>query len=184
MNSGHIILINGAPGSGKSTLCRQLTNQLHFPYVHISMDRFYEGLTQRPLTTLQRSCLPIIYQGFLASVQAFAATGNRVLLDMMLSNQSMKNSVFCCFISIPTHLIGLNCPVEILKYRNRHRPQPRKIVSDDLLNSVHKSMLYDLELDTKTLTPAQCGDRVIMHLNTGVLPTALNILNRTYRRDS
>ncbi len=184
MNSGHIILINGASGSGKTTLCRQLNKQLFFPYLHISIDRFYEGLPQKPMTALQYACLPTIYQGFLASIQAFAAVGNRVLLDIILTNDTMKSSMICSFSSVPTHLIGLSCPADLLEQRNRKRVKPRSPIIKSQIDTVHKSMLYDLQLDTRTFSPTQCADQVVRHLNSGVLPTALHTLSKDYSHDS
>ncbi len=178
--SGHIILINGPSGSGKTALCRQLTNQLHFPYVHISMDRFYEGLTQQPLTSLQRTCLPSIYQGFLASVAAFAAANNRTLLDIVLVNRAMKEALLRHFSSIPTYLVGLNCSLETLHKRNAARTKRRITLSIEQISAVHEDMLYDLQLDTQTYSPNKCADLVIQHLDSNCQPTALSNLSREF----
>lgn len=178
--SGHIILFNGPSGSGKTTLCRQLVDQLYYPYVHISMDSFYDGLTQQPMNALQRACLPAIYQGFLASAAAFVTAGNRALLDMVLVNSAMKESVIHHFSSFPTYLVGLSCPLETLLERNAGRKRRKADLSREQISLIHEEMLYDLHLDTKELSPCQCADLVVTHLNTGQHPTAFTSLSRAY----
>jgi len=172
--------VNGPSGSGKTTLCRQLTEQLHFPYVHISMDRFYEGLTQRPMNALQRACLPAIYQGFIASAATFAAAGNRALLDIVLVNDAMKVPILHHFSSVPTYLVGLSCSLQALHERNAGRKRRKKILSAEQISAVHEDMLYDLHLDTEQLSPCQCADLIIKHLNNGHQPTAFTRLSREF----
>ncbi|MBU0947067.1 MAG: AAA family ATPase [Proteobacteria bacterium] len=182
-SDGHIILVNGASGSGKTTLCRQLTNQLHFPYIHISMDRFYEGLTQQPLSAMQRACLPTIYQGFLASVAAFADTGNRTLLDIVLINRAMKESAVRTFSSVPTYLVGLNCSQEILLKRNGERRRRRNLCTEQV-SAIHEDMFYDLTLDTEQFSLGHCADQIIRYLDCGQKPTALTSLKREFDHGS
>lgn len=176
----HIILINGPSGSGKTCLCKQLIDQLYFPYVHISMDRFYEGLTQQPMNALQRACLPAVYQGFLASAAAFTTAGNRTLLDIVLVNRAMKESIFHHFAAIPTYLVGLNCSLETLQERNKPRKRRRTDLTIEQIASVHEDMLYDLQLDTEQFSPSQGADEVIRHLNNDMKPLAFTNTSKRF----
>ncbi len=185
MKHAHIILLNGPSGSGKTTICRQLIKQLYLPYVHISIDQFYKGLTQRPFTALQRSYLPNIFQGFLASVSAFATAGNYVLLDIVLANTYVKKSILDNFAAIPTYLIGLSCPLTILEQRNADRQsQRRKELPAEQISAVHEKMHYDLFLDTEKLSPEKCADLVIHYLDRGCRPTALADLKLEFGYDN
>ncbi len=106
-------------------------------------------------------------------------------LAKFLANTYVKKSVIKSFASIPTYLVDLGCPLEILEQRNTVRQSLRREeLPKEQITVVHNNMHYDLFLDTERLSPEKCADHVIHYLDNSCKPTAFSKLKMENANDA
>jgi chloramphenicol 3-O phosphotransferase len=74
---------------------------------------------------------------------------------------------------LPLLVVGVRCPVDVIWERRRASwGQDLRDADDQAVaaverwqSAVHDPMDYDLELDTSSLSPAQCADAVVARLS-------------------
>ena len=80
-----IVIISGAPGSGKSTISKRLAQEsAHSHAVHMHTDDFYTYIRKgyvAPWLPAAAAQNTVVIEAFAASVQAFAAGGYEVFVD-------------------------------------------------------------------------------------------------------
>ena len=59
----------------------------------------------------------------------------------------------------------------------------RRIACIDGISEVHRPGIYDLEVDTSTMSPEECGQEILRHLKHGPQPTAFKRLAAMSARD-
>jgi hypothetical protein len=70
------------------------------------------------------------------------------------------------FADMNAYLIGLHCPLEVLEQREKDRKDRTLGQAREQFDVIHKYVVYDLELDTSTLTVEECAEKVIERLKT------------------
>src|SRR4029434_10637338 len=98
MQSGKVILINGASSAGKSTLARAVQKQIDEPFWHLSIDHLRESGVL-PLDRVRtrdfawESMRPAFFQGFHNALPAIAAAGNNLIVDHIVETRDWMTSL-------------------------------------------------------------------------------------------
>jgi len=69
--------------------------------------------------------------------------------------------------------VGLHCPLEELERRERERDAKRQGFARAQLEKIHRDKVYDLELNTQTLSVQECAMQVLEFYDTKQ-PTAFD----------
>ena len=157
---GRVILLNGAPSCGKTTIARALWNALDEPYWYHSLDEFRQGYTERawdrtrgPWSAGNRELFNMLVEGFLRSVRAMALSGHNVITESVILPMNI-DLYRDALEGIAVLVVGVRCPIEVAEQRERARapserhlgvPIPLRVAEFDL---VHANGPYDVELDT------------------------------------
>ena len=198
--AGWIVVLNGAPRSGKSSIARVIQDTFDGPWMNLGVDVFSQHVTPRryqPGMGLRpggerpdiEALIPALYAAFYDSVAAHSRQGLNVVADVghhdaytvprgTLADAARRLR------GLPTLLVGVRCPVEvIMTTRDAGQPGregryltsgPGGQVPEPVLRwqrHVHQPGIYDLEIDTSTMTP-QAAAALIGGRLAGPPPTA------------
>ncbi len=169
--SGRIILLNGAPRSGKSSIARAIQVVSDVPTVSLGVDLamaatppgLLPGIGLRPGG--ERPDLePFVeasYRALFDSMAAHARHGIDVVADLGLHDDYVRPLGLWPMAArrlsgLTVYLVGIRCPVEIVLDRRTDHPDRYEIATGDEVpapvlrweEAVHDPGWYDLEVDT------------------------------------
>lgn len=179
---GHIIILNGAPRSGKSSIAREIQRNFDGVWVNIGVDsqiaslpyRYRPGIGLRPGGGLPEveALVPALYAALYKSIGAHSRLGLNVVTDVGHHGArpcppSMLTQCAARLRGLPVLFVGVRCPVEVIMARRSQDNSGRYVsaapgdpVPEPVLlweDEVHRHGGYDLEIDTSVLTPAACA---------------------------
>lgn len=205
-NAGQIIILNGPPRSGKSSIVEVIQETFEGPWLNLGVDvyireitpsRYRPGIGVRPggerldLEPL----IPVFYAALYESIAAHSRLGLNVVVDVGHHNSYAKpgNILADCarrLSGLPVLLVGVHCSIEIIMERRRQgqvgrenlylKGSDQEPVPAPVLawqQEVHIPGIYDLEIDTSSATPYDCAAMIRQRLeNVLKRPTAFERL--------
>jgi chloramphenicol 3-O phosphotransferase len=189
VDPGFIVVLNGAPRSGKSSIIAAVQEESSEPWMNLGVDVFAESVTPpryRPGVGLRpggerpdlEPWVPVFYSAMYESVAAHSRLGLNVAVDVghhdgYASPRGVLAQVAAQLTGLPAFLVGVRCPLEVIMQRRdvEHPGRPGGYVTSDpsgeipaavlrWQTEVHRPGIYDLEVDTSLETPAQCAARI------------------------
>lgn len=196
---GQIVILNGAPRSGKSSIVTEIQRIFDGVWMNLGVDgfmrmtpnRYQPGIGLRPGG--ERPDLePIVVRLYRATYDAIAAhsrSGLNVVVDVGHHDAySVPRGILpdCArrLDGLPVLLVGVRCPTDVIMDR-RHctwgvdHPSDGSIPAPVRLwqEEVHKPGIYDLEVDTSESSAEECAEIIRRHLTGGPPPTAFRLLS-------
>jgi len=199
--AGWVVILNGAPRSGKSTVAETIQRNVDGVWMHMGVDMFAGQVTPprlRPGLGLRpggerpelEPYIPALFGAFYDSVAAHGRHGLNVIVDIGHHNAYTRpidtlRDAAQRLRGLPALLVGVRCPVDVIMQRRarvhpgreasyltgtEEEPIPAPVLRWQI--EVHRPGLYDLEIDTSVLSPAQCAAAIRDRL-AGPEPTAL-----------
>jgi chloramphenicol 3-O phosphotransferase len=195
---GQIIILNGAPRSGKSSIAAEMQATFDGVWINLGVDRFMESTPARYLPGIGlrpggerpdlELLLPALYAAMYESIAAHSRLGLNVVVDVGHHDSYSRplGILFDCarrLTGLPVLFVGVHCPIEQIMERRRTTgwsagrdaesvPEPVRLWHRE----VHLPGIYDLELDTSILSPAQCAAAISDYLASGQALTAFQRL--------
>jgi chloramphenicol 3-O phosphotransferase len=198
------VVLNGPPRSGKSSIVRVIQETFEGPWMNLGVDifsryvtppRYRPGMGLRPGGEREdiEALMPAFYAALYDSVAAHSRQGLNVVVDVghhdaysaplkLLPDAARRLG------GLPALLVGIRCSLEVIMAR-RNAGQagreghyvtsgPRGEVPEPVLRwqrHVHRPGVYDLEIDTSTVTP-EAAAAMIRDRLAGPLPSAFRLL--------
>lgn len=174
--SGRIVILNGAPRAGKSSIAAAMQRDLPGAWINLGVDAqnktlppsLLPGIGLRPggeRPDLEPNVTPL-YLALYASIAAHARAGFDVVADLGHHDDYSRplNILPQCarlLAGLPVLFVGIHCPIDIIMARRNADPQGGFYAGGDTIpppvlrwqEAVHVPGIYDLTLDTGTLTP-------------------------------
>jgi chloramphenicol 3-O phosphotransferase len=189
---GRIVVLNGAPRSGKSSIVAAIQETFDGPWMNLGVDvarsmtppRYQPGVGLRPgePTHPAAPLVPVLYAALYESVAAHSRLGLNVVVDVGHHHVEVLADCARRLAGLPVVFVGVRCPIEvIMERRNASAPGsyasagPGEPIPAPVLRwqrEVHAHWAYDLEVDTSVLSPQQCADAIRQRLEIGVSPAA------------
>jgi len=195
---GQIIILNGTPRSGKSSIVAVIQNTFDGVWMNLGVDRFMQmtpaqylpGIGLRPGGERPdiEPLVKVLYGAMYESIAAHSRLGLNVVVDVghhdayavprgILPDCARRLS------GLPVWFVGVRCPIEIIMERRRATwgasspadapvPQPVRLWQE----AVHSLGIYDLEVDTSVLSPEASAAVIRQHLEQGPPPSAFQRL--------
>jgi chloramphenicol 3-O phosphotransferase len=196
---GQIIILNGAPRSGKSSIVEVIQDTFDGVWMNLGVDgfmqmtpaRYLPGMGLRPGGERQdiEPLVPTLYRALYESIAAHSREGMNVVVDVghheayavprgILADCARRLS------GVPVLFVGVRCPIETIMERRRTTgwetgtPADAPVPGPVLLwqREVHTPGIYDLEVDTSVLSPEACAALIRRHLEHGPPPSAFRQL--------
>ncbi|HEV2010400.1 MAG TPA: chloramphenicol phosphotransferase [Candidatus Limnocylindria bacterium] len=197
---GQIVVLNGAPRSGKSSIVAVIQETFDGPWMNLGVDAFVRHVTPeryRPGIGLRpghdrpdlEPLVPSLYAAMYGSIAAHSLEGLNVVVDVGHHDRLTLAECARLLDGLPVLFVGVRCPIEVIMERRTAEPPGRAgdYVSgtpDDPVplpvqrwqREVHSVGPYDLEVDTSVLDPAGCAEAIRRRLVEGPPPTAFQHL--------
>lgn len=147
-----IIFLHGASSSGKSTIARLLQARIERPFWHVSIDHLRDtGVL--PLARFRNGefswadARKPFFDGFHASLAAYADAGNDLILEHILDTEGWLEERRSLLSGHDVFFVAVHCPRELLVEREQARDdRPIGSAARDF-ETIHVGKVYDLELD-------------------------------------
>ena len=180
---GQVIVLNGAPRSGKSSIVAAIQESFDGVWMNLGVDVFIEAVTParyrpgmglrpgadaHPLATLQ----PALYAALYDSIAAHARAGLNVVSDVGHHDRAILGDCARRLVGLHALFVGVRCPIdEIMRRRNAGQPGREGRYATGPVDeppapvrlwqsAVHDPGIYDLEVDTSRQSPAACADAI------------------------
>ncbi|WFP60855.1 chloramphenicol phosphotransferase [Mesorhizobium sp. WSM4904] len=202
MAAGQIIILNGVPRSGKSSIAGAVQEMFDGVWVNLGVDAYAQitpprlrpGIGLRPGGERPdlEAFLPGFYAALYDSIAAHSRQGLNVATDVGhhdAYSRPLDILPDCArrLAGLPVLFVGVRCPIEMILQRRAAGAADRTYVTgsdEDPLprpvrlwqEGVHKPGIYDLEIDTSRLSPAECAEAIRRRLVDGPEPTAFPTL--------
>lgn len=176
-SSGRIIFINGVPNAGKTTLAEAVQAALAEPYLHLSLDDFLRGYSDRHWLAASPPSFTRVMNGYLRSLRQLALCGNNIVAEAVITPNRV-DTYLQLFGDLPVLLVGLHVSLEEAHRRERQRTdrlKPYEVTANDI-EWVHSHGFYDLELVTSALAPDAAAVQVLHLVAAPPSPTAFQRL--------
>jgi chloramphenicol 3-O phosphotransferase len=187
---GQIVILNGPPRSGKSSIAAAVQETFDDPWMNIGVDllmgatpgRYRPGIGLRPGGERPdlESFVVAAYAGLYGSIAAFSKGGLNVVVDVGHHNAHSRPLGILRdgarrLGDLPVLFVGVRCPIDVIMARRRATwgdiggsadagaPAPVLRWQED----VHRGMNYDLEVDTSRLSAEECAAVIGMRLRDG-----------------
>lgn len=176
------MILNGAPRSGKSSIAAAIQAQLDGVWMNLGVDGFVAMTPERCRPGIglrpggERPALePLVatlYQGLYEAIAAHGRLGVNVVTDVgHHDGYSRRLGILpaCARIlaGLPAWLVGVRCPIEAIMERRQATWgaswAPDGSIPAPILRfqeAVHVPGIYDLEVDTSQMTPAECAEAI------------------------
>lgn len=191
--TGKIVLLNGAPRSGKSSIAGAIQDISQEAWINLGVDACNERIAERyrPGIGLRpggerpdlEAFVAASYRALFGSIAAHAKAGLNVVADLGIHDHySRPLGILClCAKSLASHsavFVGVRCPVDVILQRReieflgREGIYARREVNGSIpppvllwQQAVHHPGIYDLEVDTSEQTPQQCAKLILDHVS-------------------
>ena len=151
---GRIVLLNGAPSCGKTTLARSLVALLDRPWFHRSLDDFRAGYAEEFWRSDDGRLFERVMNGYLGALRAMALADNDLIAEAVITPD--RRRIYAeAFADIPLTVVAVRCPLAIAQRREHERvdrPGGPIELPPDLFEAVY-DIEHDYEVDTSTGTP-------------------------------
>jgi chloramphenicol 3-O phosphotransferase len=201
---GQIIILNGAPRSGKSSIAIAIQNLFPGVWMNLGVDwfkamtpeHFQPGIGLRPGGERPdlEPLVVLLYRAMYAAIAQHSRLGLNVVVDVgHHDSYSVPREILpsCArqLRGLPAWFVGVRCPIEVVMQRRRDTWQ-QQLPADGSVpqavrlwqQAVHEPGIYDLEVDTSVLTSQECADAIRRRLETGPTPTAFHRLAALAKR--
>ncbi|MBX3000628.1 MAG: hypothetical protein KF893_19060 [Caldilineaceae bacterium] len=194
---GQIIILNGAPRSGKSSIAAAIQESFDGVWMNLGVDRFmamtparyHPGIGLRPGGEAPdlEPLIVLLYQAMYESIAAHSRLGLNVVVDVghhdaYATPRRILPQCARILSDLPVLFVGVRCPLGVILERRRATGYP----SGDVENpppplqrwqeQVHIPGVYDLEIDTSLLSAEACAAAIRHHLDHGPAPSAFRWL--------
>ena len=202
MTQGNIIFLNGTSSSGKTSIAKALQEIMDGFYIHTGIDHFLDAAPDK-IHVSSDGINPSTAEGFLwvrsngdnhvselrvgpaalrlwvgmhVAAAALAATGNDVIIDDVIFDSRVLQEAVNRLYLFNVLFVGVRCPFEIAEGREQARGNRTQGLVQAHYDLVHAHGIYDLEVDTSTLTPMECAKQIKDRLENETPPDALRRL--------
>jgi chloramphenicol 3-O phosphotransferase len=193
VDSGTVVVLNGTPRSGKSTLARAIQESSDGIWINLGVDVFADMVPEalRPGIGLRpggerpdlEDAVVALFDALYASVVASSRSGLNVVVDVGHHDHYSKPLGILARVAgelcaLPAYFVGVRCPVEVIMARRDAGVHGGRYVTSapdgtvpDIVGrwerAVHDPGLYDLEVDTSRASPEGCAAAVVRRLDEG-----------------
>jgi chloramphenicol 3-O phosphotransferase len=184
---GRIVILNGAPRSGKTSIAHALQESVPGVWVNLGVDdsvnslpeRFQPGIGLRPGGERPdlEDLVVTLYAALWDSVAAHARRDLNVVVDVGLHEaysqpRHIARDAATRLEGLPVLVVGVRCPIEVIWQRRHeswgqalHDADTRTVAAVERWQSaVHAHLAYDIEVDTSIWSPTRCADAIATRL--------------------
>lgn len=194
---GRIIILNGAPRSGKSSIVTAIQTSFEGVWMNLGVDAYVRHVTPeryRPGIGLRpggerpdlEPLVATFYTALYASIAAHSRLGLNVVAEFGHHEAHSRplGILSACarlLTGLPVLFVGVHCPIDVIMQRRQAESEERRRDYLDVSASpaapapvllwqtqVHRPGIYDLDVDTSLQSPEDCAKEIRRHLEMSV----------------
>ena len=194
--AGTIVVLNGSPRSGKSSIAAALQGSSDVLWLNLGVDAFAAmtparlrpGIGLRPGGERPdlEDAVVLLFDALYSAVVAWSRAGRNVVVDVGHHDDyseplGILTRTARALEDLPAHFVGVRCPVEVIMARRDADPGadggggyattgPDGSIPDVVLRwerAVHDPGVYDLEVDTSTSSADACAEAILRRVREG-----------------
>lgn len=191
--AGQIIILNGAPRAGKSTIAKIIQQGFTGIWVNLGVDLYVRDIVPenlRPAIGLRpdaarpdiESCIPVFYAALYETIAAHSRLGLNVVVDVGHHDAySVPQNILpqCArrLHGLPVLFVGVHCSLEVIMQRRNAGQAGREgeyvtgtpdaaipLPVQLWQEAVHRHGIYDLEVDTSFNSAQACAEMIRQRL--------------------
>lgn len=186
MTAYQLLILNGASSAGKTVLCKKLQELFPEPYIHLEEDRFVFNTYHNRF--LEGELAPEIFRrtmlGYYRSLRAFLSAGHNVLADTGFYTAALLHQCISELKDETVWLVGVHCSIEELERREKARGDRQIGLAREQQATIHKSAIYDIEVDTSVLSVEECALMIKSKIKELESPKAMTSLWERFKNNS
>jgi chloramphenicol 3-O phosphotransferase len=167
MEKGKIVVLNGVPSSGKTTLSKVLQARFPDQFFLLAVDILNDISPQKNSLSYNvrftADPKPVMSAVF-GCVKAFSDNGLNVIVDAAFNDIHYPFNTFLNIFpdcDYPVSIVHITCPLEELRRREKERGDRKIGLGESSLAHLDPQDKYDLTVDTFNDTLEKCADRII-----------------------
>ena len=205
LSPGTIVILNGAPRSGKSSIVAAVQESFEGLWMNLGVDTYFRATPEgyRPGIGLrpggERPALEPLVQRMYAALYKSIAAHSRLGINVIAEfghhdGYSRPLGILrdCAgrLAGLPVLFVGVHCPIAVIMarrnagqaenpvtYETGSADEPIPAPVQRFQDAVHDPGIYDTEVDSSVLTPAESAALIRMRLDEGIpLPSAFDRL--------
>ncbi|HVM06886.1 MAG TPA: hypothetical protein VM345_00355 [Acidimicrobiales bacterium] len=151
---GRAVIITGPSSAGKTTVMRAVVDTALTPWV--MFDELFFGTVAWPFLIWPDQS-PTLRRGFIAGIAALASAGNQVILTSGAASPEELDPIVR---SVPTVIVGLDCPLEVRIARQQARADRWGGLTEESDDS-HAGWVLDARFDTDRLSSLEVAGAIL-----------------------
>jgi chloramphenicol 3-O phosphotransferase len=199
--SGQIIILNGAPRAGKSSIAGVIQETFEGVWINFGVDLFMQmtpkkyhpsiGLRPGEEGHAVYGLVPTLYAAMFEAVAAMSRAGMNVVADVGMHRAEVVSDCGRRLAGLPVLFVGVRCPIEeVMRRREATWGRDERVtragevwtegdpIPEPVMRwqeQVHGAWEYDLEVDTSLMDPGESATAIRRRLDEGP-GTALALL--------
>lgn len=185
---GQVVILNGAPRSGKSSLAAAMQAELAGVWVNLGVDAMMAATPEalRPGIGLRpggerpelEPLIAVMFAALYESVAAHSRLGLNVIVDVGHHDWYSRPLGTLAIAAdrlagLPVLLVGVRCPLDEIMRRRGRPGEPAPAPVRRWQDAVHDPGIYDLDVDTAAMPAEDCAAVIRARLDAGGPATAL-----------
>ena len=165
-----VVVLNGTSSSGKTTIARAFQELAPRLFLNFSIDSILQALPQSAINRIARSAdisdlrYPELARAFYACVRQLLDLGHDLIIDNAVTARYQAELLRAATESHEVLLVGLDCPVALLREREKQRGDRRPGLAEQQQGGIHTWLAYDLRIDTSIVSPEEAATRIVQAL--------------------
>jgi chloramphenicol 3-O phosphotransferase len=186
MQPGQIIILNGAPRSGKSSIAGVIQDTFDGVWLGLGVDLFMQMTPKKyqPSVGLRPgeeqhsvyALVPRLYGVMYDAIAAMSRAGMNAVVDVGHHDAEILADCARRLEELPVLFVGVRCPIEeVMRRREATWGPDDRITAEEPVPApvqrwqerVHGGWAYDLEVDTAVMDPGECAAAIGRRLDAG-----------------
>lgn len=187
MSKGKIIILDGCPSAGKTTIAKKIQEQSDEPYLYAGIDVFVHMIPAQWITFSQELTKAAGFEfvlgtdeqgrpsiklglgewgeklilGYVNAIRGLAEAGNNVIADGVITKAKWLEYISLSLKDFDTCFVGLFAPLEVLEERERYRLEPAGQARGRFQEVYSLEKSYDLIIDTSKISPDKAAKNIL-----------------------
>jgi chloramphenicol 3-O phosphotransferase len=190
MKKGKIIILDGSPSVGKTTIALSIQENKEEPFLYAGIDSFVQMFPSKWISfnpqsmkpeglefvfTKDKEGQPVIrfatgqygerlIHGYINAIKGLAAAGNNVIADGVITKKEWLEYMHTCLEGFACCYVGLYAPLKVLEAREARRFEPKGVARGRFDDVYSLKKQYDLFIDTSKTKPEKAAKQILEFL--------------------
>ena len=152
----HFIILNGTSSAGKSSIAREMQNQLDAPYLHVELDAFLRMLPERAADYREFAKIGAVLDEV---ISVFLNKNYNVIFDTVIFSDDITR-IRNRLKEFDPFIVCVKADQTIVNEREKQRGDRAIGLAASQAKTIHAGVVYDFEVDTSHITAKEAAEKI------------------------